>query len=315
MTGMRSRQATRIALGGFGNVAGQLVDAIRTRPEFEIAAVSARDLDAARGRAAERGLEVPVVPADRLADHAGVIVECATYEAFRPIVEPAVAAGAHVVCVSVGALGVNLDLIDRAAEGGGTIHVASGALPGLDILRSAREGGLRSVRLVSHIRPESLAHEAWVIDRGIDLGPAEHEPVAVFSGSAREAALAFPRHFNVAVALALAGIGLDETGIEVFADGRLAGARHRVHVVSDAVELEMTSQNRPSPENRRTSRIVRAKHPCGTRGTGVAAADRELRGWTCPTATGRCWTGTPARCCARRWKRWSSLARPSTPTG
>ena len=256
MTGRDARPAMKIALGGFGNVAGQLADAVRTRPEFEIASISARDLDAARHRAAQRGLDVPVVPADRLCDHARVIVECATYEAFRAIVEPAVVAGAHVVCVSVGALGVNLDLVDLAAERCGTIHVASGALPGLDILRAARESGLRSVRLVSHIRPESLAHEAWVIDRGIDLGPAGHEPVAVFSGSAREAALAFPRHFNVAVALALAGIGLDETGIEVFADGQLAGARHRVHVVSDAVELEMTSQNRPSRQNSRTSRIV-----------------------------------------------------------
>ena len=39
-----------IALGGFGNVARQLVGAIRSRPELDlkIAAVSARDLDAAQ---------------------------------------------------------------------------------------------------------------------------------------------------------------------------------------------------------------------------------------------------------------------------
>ena len=52
MTGTGARPAMKIALGGFGNVAGQLVEAVRTRPEFEIAAISARDLDAARHRAA-----------------------------------------------------------------------------------------------------------------------------------------------------------------------------------------------------------------------------------------------------------------------
>ena len=270
MTGAPSDRPLKIGLGGFGNVAGQLVGAIRARPELglEIAAVSARDLDAADRRAASLGLEVPVVSAERLPDHAGVIVECATYEGFRPVVEPALRAGCHVVCVSVGALGVNLDLIDLASEHGGTIQIASGAMPGLDILRAAREGGIRSVRLTSHVRPESLAHESYVIERGIDLGPAGTAPVPVFSGNAREAARHFPRHFNVAVALSLAGIGLDATEIEIFADGRLPGARHTVRVVSEAIELEMTSQNLPSLENNRTSRIV---------APSILAALRELR--------------------------------------
>ena len=60
----------------------------------------------------------------------------------------------------------------------------------------------------------------------------------------------------MAVALSLAGIGLDRTEIEIFANGRLPGARHSVLVKSDVIDLEMTSQNYPSPENNRTSRIV-----------------------------------------------------------
>ena len=67
----------------------------------------------------------------------------------------------------------------------------------------------------------------------------------VFSGSAREAARHFPRHFNVAVTLGLAGIGLDQTEVTIRADGTLAGARHTLTVEADAVELEMTSQNFP----------------------------------------------------------------------
>lgn len=248
----------RIALGGFGNVARQLVRAITVRPELglEIGAISARDLSAAKVRAREIGLDVPVVSAEQLPQYCPVIVECATYDGFRAIVEPAVLAGAHVICVSIGALGVNLDLIDIAAEHGGTIHIGSGAMPGLDILRCAREGNIESVRLTSHIAPGSLSHESYVIDRGIDLELAAAEPVLVFTGSARDAALHFPRHFNVAVALSLAGIGLDRTEIEIFADGLLPGARHTLRVKSDVVELEMTAQNFPSIENNRTSRIV-----------------------------------------------------------
>lgn len=248
----------KIALGGFGNVARQLVRAIQEKPELglQVAAVSAQDIDAAIIRAGEIGLDVPVVSAAELPTHADIIVECATYDGFRPIVEPAVRAGAHVICVSIGALGVNMDLIDIAGEHGGTIQIASGAMPGLDILRCARQGEIHSVRLTSHILARSLAHEAYVTDRGIDLGPADTEPVPVFEGSARDAALHFPRHFNVAVALSLAGIGLDRTEIQIFADNQLPGARHTVRVKSEVIDLEMTSQNYPSPENNRTSRIV-----------------------------------------------------------
>lgn len=248
----------RIALGGFGNVARQLVAMIAARPDLglEIAAVSARDLEAAKARVAEAGLEVPVVAAAELPSHAHVIVECATYDGFRDVVEPAVRAGAHVVCVSVGALGVNLDLIDLAAEHGATIQIASGALPGLDSLRAAREGGLKTVTLVSHILPDSLAREAFVIEQGVDLAAAMRGPVPVFAGPARAAAKHFPRHFNVAVALSLAGLGLDRTRVEIFADGTVPGTRHTVRVVADVVELEMTSQNFPSPANKRTSRLV-----------------------------------------------------------
>ena len=248
----------KVALGGFGNVARQLVGAVHSRPELrlEIAAVAARDVEAARARAREIGLNVPVVGAERLPEFSRVIVECATYDGFRAVVEPAVRVGAHVVCVSVGALGVNTDLIDLAAEHGATIQIGSGALPGLDIVRAAREATIESVRLHSRILPRSLAKESYVMDRGIDLDRAAHGPVPIFSGSAREAARHFPRHFNVAVALSLAGIGLDRTQVEIVADGRVPGARHTISVRSEGIELEMTSQNFPSPDNDRTSRIV-----------------------------------------------------------
>ena len=270
MSDEHPRACVKIALGGFGNVARQLVRAIQTRPELglEIAAVAARNVDAARRRAAEIGLDAPVVSADRLPEYCHVIVECATYDGFRAVVEPAVRAGAHVICVSVGALGVNMDLIDLAAEHGATIQIGTGAVPGLDIVRSAREDNIESVRLESHILPQSLAHESYVTERSIDLDLAQREPVAVFSGSAREAALHFPRHFNVAVALSLAGIGLDRTEVRIYANGRVPGARHTVRVQSDVVELEMTSQNFPSSENNRTSRIV---------APSILAALRELK--------------------------------------
>src|SRR5690606_21042416 len=119
-----------------------------------------------------------------------------------------------------------------------------------------REAGISDVSLPSRIRPDSLAKEPYVRSQGLDFSTPPKEAVRVFHGTAREAAAAFPRHFNVAVALSLAGVGLDRTQIEVWCDPDIPGAIHHVEVDAEAVRLDMTAFNRPSPANRNTSRIV-----------------------------------------------------------
>ena len=252
------KRKTRFVIAGFGNVGRQLAEFVRDDPTevLEIAAIAARDHDKARKAAEDIGLDVPVVSVTEAPALADVIVEAGTYDSFREIVAPAIDAGKHVVAVSVGALAVNLDLVDRAEATGATLQIASGTLPGLDILRSAKEAGIDEVRLDSAMLPRSLVHEDYILQNGIDLAAAVNGPVHVFRGTAREAAAHFPRHFNVAVSLSLAGIGLDRTKVDISADGRLPGARHTIRVKSPAVELEMTSHNFPSPRNNRTSRIV-----------------------------------------------------------
>ena len=249
---------TRIVLGGFGNVGQQIANKLRTNENetIEIVAIAARDKDKAARAAAGLGLDVPIISADEAPDHDAILVECATYEGFRAVVEPTLKAGGHVVAISVGALAENLDLIEIAEKTGATLQIAGGTLPGLDIIRAASEDEIRSIVLTSHINPASFAHEPYIHDNGIDLAPADDGPVPVFEGSAREAAQHFPRHFNVAVTLGLVGIGLDRTQVRIRADGTLPGARHTLTVDANAVSLEMVSQNYPSPRNNRTSMVV-----------------------------------------------------------
>ena len=248
----------RVALAGFGNVGRALAPRLTAGeiPAARLTAISARDLE--RARTASAGLDPRplVVPVGELPEHADVVVECATYEAFADIARATVEAGKTLVAVSVGALGANPDLIGLAEKHGGVIRIASGALPGLDIIRSAREGGITAARLTSRMRPEALAEEPYVIAGGFDLSTPPAAAVQVFRGTAREASEAFPRHFNVATTLSLAGIGPDDTTIELWADGDIPGVIHKVEVDSEVVSLTLESRNRPSPTNRSTSSVV-----------------------------------------------------------
>ncbi len=247
----------RIGIAGFGNVGVEVTRRLNAGaiPNVRVTAVTAQDLVRARERAATVTLAPRVVPLAELPEHCDIVVESATAVALPEIARVVLAAGKQLTIVSAAGLLQFPDAAAFAQAHRAKVRVCSGALPGLDILRCAREGAIRSVKLTSRIKPGSMAHEPWILERGFVLDPAPAECVKVFEGSAAGAGAAFPRHFNVAIALSLAGIGLDRTEVEVWVDPNVQGAIHRVDVDAEDIQLSMESRNRPSA-NPRTSRIV-----------------------------------------------------------
>jgi len=252
----------RVGLVGFGTVGRTLGERLAAGaiPEARLTAIAARDLEKARTNADALAPAPDPAPAivtvAELPDHADVVVECATGAAFPEIARVVLEAGLTLVPVSVGAMATHPEIVELARRHGGRIRIASGAMLGLDAVRGAAEGELRSVRLTSRVRPDSLVREAYIIEHGFDFTTPPETPVKVFEGTAGEAARAFPNHFNVAVTLGLAGLGLDRTEVEVWADPDIPGAIHHVEVEADHIALSMTSRNLPSPTNPRTSRSV-----------------------------------------------------------
>lgn len=247
----------RIGLAGFGSVGQEIARRITTKPLCNVllVGVTARDLEKARQAASAYRPAPLVMPLDDMVEKTDIIIECATAEAFPEIARKVVARGKTLITVSVGGLPNCPELIDLAEKHGGRIHVASGALPGLDIIRGVKEGEIRKVKLRSSIRPDSLVKEAYVRDRGFDFSKPLEKPVKVFEGTARQAAAAFPRHFNVAITLSLGGVGFDRTEVEVWADGDIPGPVHHVEVESEDASLTLISRNRAS-KNPRTARLV-----------------------------------------------------------
>ncbi|MDX6751894.1 aspartate dehydrogenase [Geminicoccaceae bacterium 1502E] len=253
-----SHEPARIGLAGFGNVGQYLARALDSGalPHARLTAVTARDLDRAARNAEALTSRPAIVPLEELCAHADIVVECATAGALPEIARAVLGRGRQLVLVSAGGMPAFPDMVDFAERHGGRIRIASGALPGLDSVRGAAEGTLCSVRLTSRIKPNSFIGEPYLEARGLDFSEPPREAVQVFSGSAREAALAFPRHFNVAIALSLAGLGLERTMVEIWADPDIPGAQHLVEVEAEEIVLTMRSQNFPSPTNPKTSRAV-----------------------------------------------------------
>ena len=243
-----------VGIAGLGTIGRELARRLASVDGITVVAVAARDAARARSGLKELGLDADVVDFEELARRSDIVVECAHAHLLRAIAEPTLRAGKELVTLSAGALLSAPDLIELANEAGGRITVPSGALLGLDAVGAAAEGEIESVRMTTRKPPGGLAGAPFVEEAGIDLDSIS-DPTQIFSGSAREAAAGFPANVNVAVALALAGIGPDLTTIEIWADPTVTRNTHTIEVSSDVSEFSMTIANVPS-ENPRTGRIT-----------------------------------------------------------
>ena len=248
----------RVGLAGYGSVGSAVARKLDDGaiPGLVLSAITARDLNKAAKNAEALQCRPRVVPLAELPDLADVVVECAIGDAFPAIVRTVIGAGKTMIALSAAAVPAVPDLLQFALEHGGRLRIASGALPGIDSIRCAAEGTIHSVKLNSRIVPSTFIGEEYLSERGFDFTKPISGPLLVLSGSAREAAAAFPRHFNIAISLSLAGIGFDRTQVEIYADPDIHGAVHRVEVEADEVQFTLTSRNRPSVANPKTSRII-----------------------------------------------------------
>jgi aspartate dehydrogenase len=180
-----------------------------------------------------------------------IVVEAAGHDALRQHGPAILSAGCDLLFLGVGALadpGWSNKLSQLRVEGGATAQVASGAIGALDAISAAAIGGITSV---THIARKP-AHTLLPHDQADSLT----EPLEMFRGPAREGALLFPESINVAAAVSLAGIGLDDTVVCVIADPAVDRNRHEVEVEGTFGWMKFEIRGIPTAENPKTGRIV-----------------------------------------------------------
>ncbi|WP_146344877.1 aspartate dehydrogenase [Phaeobacter marinintestinus] len=186
-----------------------------------------------------------------------LMIDCAGHVALRDHGPGLLRSGRDLVTVSIGAMAdqqVADELLQAAGEGGATLHLASGAIGGLDVLRAANAGTLTSVRYVGRKPPKG-----WVGSRAedlLDLAAITDRPETHFTGSARQAALAYPKNANVAAAVALAGIGFDRTQVELIADPGVSANIHEVQATGDFGRFDIRIAGQALPGNPRSSALA-----------------------------------------------------------
>jgi aspartate dehydrogenase len=185
-----------------------------------------------------------------------LIVECAGHAAVAAHSATILDSGVDLIIASTGSLADELLLASiRGAlrNSSARVRLPAGAVPGIDALSAARLAGLSAVSLQSSKPPSawrgSPAEAACQLD-------ALETPTVIFQGSARQAAIAFPKNANVAATVALAGLGFEHTRVRLVADPMLSQNVHRVEAQGTFGEMTLEVRARPMPDNPKTSHLA-----------------------------------------------------------
>jgi aspartate dehydrogenase len=248
----------KIALIGYGAIAKIVVDKLKEHDpneEVRIMGVLVRE-----GRIDEVqrsvGDNISVVSAidDLIRLTPNIVVECAGQGAVADYGKSVLQAGLDLMIISTGALAddkLRQKLSDTAAKSGARMILPAGAIAGIDGLGALKIGGLEEVRYTSTKPP--LAWKGTPAETNFDL-KAIVEKTVLFTGPASEAARDYPKNANLAATVALAGMGMKKTEIQLVADPDVAPNNvGRIDAKGKFGNLTVECRGLPAPDNPKTS--------------------------------------------------------------
>ena len=242
-----------VTLIGWGAIACAVFDRMKNFPGVRITHIVVREgkVKDTQAQLGSSALAVTSVPHE-----AQLVLECAGHSALTQHVLPALQRGISCGVLSVGALstmGLPESLEAAAKQGGAQMHLLSGAIGGIDAIAAARTEGLSQVMYIGRKPP--LAWRGSPAETVVNLELLQ-KPTVFFESSAREAARLYPKNANVAATVSLAGLGLDETRVQLIADPGVTENIHEVHVQGRFGEMKITLRGIPLPENPKTSALT-----------------------------------------------------------
>ncbi len=247
----------RVGIVGCGTIGTAVAQACATRLCTQLQLIGICDTQPHRAQVLRRTLRgaIPVLGLDRLAMQADIIVEAAHVNAVTSVLAAAIRRKKDLLVMSVGGLIAHPALVKKIERSTIRVYVPSGALCGIDGLKAAGMGKIRSVVLTTRKPPAGLAGAPYIIAHKIDLAAIRRETV-VFDGTAKAAVRGFPQNVNVAAVVALAGIGAARTRVRIVTSPVYTKNTHELEITSDSGMITTKTQNVPDPDNPKTSRLA-----------------------------------------------------------
>ena len=186
-----------------------------------------------------------------------LVVEAASQKAVSDNALSIIQNRKDLLIMSVGALldeSVFEIISDACKEFHKTVFLPSGAIAGLDAIKSVRDE-LESVTLVTTKHPNSLKGAKFFETSQIKLESIT-QVTTIFDGNAKDAVQLFPKNINVSALLSLAGLGSDKTFVKIVADPETDKNTHQIIAKGKFGEIKIDVENVPDSNNPKTSRLA-----------------------------------------------------------
>ena len=186
-----------------------------------------------------------------------IVVEAASQDAVKDVALSILQNKKDLMIMSVGAL---LDesiydiLSDACNDFNRTIYLPSGAIAGLDAIKSVKDE-LDSLSITTTKHPRSLKDAKFFETSEINLDEINCI-TTIFEGTAKEAVSLFPKNINVAALLSLTGIGSEKTRVKIVADPNTDKNTHHIEAAGVFGKMTFNIENFPDANNPKTSRLA-----------------------------------------------------------
>ena len=201
------------------------------------------------------GEKIAVRSLDALFDKADLVIESAGKNVSREMLKKAIETKKDVMIMSIGGLIEAGDMLREAEKKGIKVYLPSGAICGLDGLKAAKFSKIEKVTLRTQKPPKGLKGAPYLRENNIDLDSIKDEKI-IFRGSAIDAVKGFPKNVNVSSVLSLAGIGSENTRVEIITSPSYTKNSHEVTIEGDFGKITTRTENVPSLKNPKTSKLA-----------------------------------------------------------
>lgn len=214
-------------------------------PEYELIGVLGKTYDRTKAFAEHFSCKACSTIEELLELKPDYIAEAASVKAVRDYSETVLNGGSNLVVLSIGAFADQEfyeHIKETAARNQRRVYIASGAVGGFDILRTAALMSPITASISSQKAPGSLYYTPLYKEGLLDIKEREQ----VFTGTTKEAIAILPTHVNVAVATALASAGPEQTRMNIEAVPGFQGDEYKIEITGEEVKTELNIYSRTS---------------------------------------------------------------------
>lgn len=246
-----------VSVIGCGAMGSGLAQFIKKEMTFYVSRIVLFDVDDRKADGLSRKIDESFTAYDmnEAVEEADLVVEAANASSVPGIVSKCIDKGKDIIVMSIGGIIADETLLEKAREKKVKVILPSGAIAGIDAIKSAGLSGIEKVTLTTRKSPKSLKGAPYLEENGIDLEGLAGENV-IFEGTAREAIKGFPKNVNVSSLLSLAGLGPDRTQVRIVVSSSYTKNVHEIEVVSASGTITTRTENVPSPMNPKTSYLA-----------------------------------------------------------